>query len=261
MSENQSPESTSGTPAEGSQDASTSGSATPKSVKLDSGRGGLFGVKAGMTQVYDADGALSAVTVIDLRPNVITQVKTAAKEGYNAVQVGILEKKAKNLNKPDLGHFKKSTSEGGFYYTKEFRLHETMKMDGIAAGATLDPSFVKEGDLVDLIAVSKGKGFQGGVKRFHMAGSAASHGNSITTRSLGSIGNRADPAKCFKNKKMPGQMGNVQVTVQNVRVVKVDVENGILLVNGSVPGPKSGVVAIRKAIKNAEVKKALTARK
>jgi large subunit ribosomal protein L3 len=258
MSENEStpnPEATTGTPAA----SESTGSA--KSVKLDQGRGGLFGVKAGMTQVYDSDGMLSAVTVIDLRSNVITQVKTKAKEGYNAVQVGILEKKAKNLNKPDLGHFKKSVAEGGFYYTKEFRLHETMKMDGIVAGATLAPDFVKEGDLVDLIAVSKGKGFQGGVKRFHMAGSAASHGNSVTTRSLGSIGNRADPAKCFKNKKMPGQMGNVQVTVQNVRVVKVDVENGILLVNGAVPGPKSGVVAIRKAIKNAEVKKALTARK
>jgi large subunit ribosomal protein L3 len=261
MSENQSPESESGAPAEGATSEKASAKASAKTVKLDSGRGGLFGVKAGMTQVYDSDGALSAVTVIDLRPNVVTQVKTLAKEGYNAVQVGILEKKAKNVNKPDLGHFKKSVPEGGFYYTKEFRLHETMKMDGIAAGATLDPTFVKEGDLVDLIAVSKGKGFQGGVKRYHMAGSAAAHGNSITTRSLGSIGNRADPAKCFKNKKMPGQMGNVQVTVQNVRVVKVDVENGLLLVNGSVPGPKSGVVAIRKAIKNAEVKKALTARK
>jgi large subunit ribosomal protein L3 len=256
MSENEST-----TTPETSAPVEGSSAGAGKSVKLDSGRGGLFGVKAGMTQVYDNDGMLSAVTVIDLRPNVITQVKTIAKEGYNALQVSILEKKAKNLNKPDLGHFKKSVAEGGFYYTKEFRLHETMKMDGMVAGATLAADFVKEGDLVDLIAVSKGKGFQGGVKRFHMAGSAASHGNSVTTRSLGSIGNRADPAKCFKNKKMPGQMGNVQVTVQNVRVVKIDIENGILLVNGSVPGPKSGVVAIRKAIKNAEVKKALTARK
>lgn len=258
MSENESTNTQEATTAPAAEGAA---SGKGKSVKLDTGRGGLFGVKAGMTQVYDEDGMLSAVTVIDLRSNVITQVKTIAKEGYNAVQVGVLEKKAKNLNKPDLGHFKKSVAEGGFYYTKEFRLHETMKMDGMIAGATLAPDFVKEGDLVDLIAVSKGKGFQGGVKRFHMAGSAASHGNSVTTRSLGSIGNRADPAKCFKNKKMPGQMGNVQVTVQNVRVVKIDIENGILLVNGSVPGPKSGVVAIRKAIKNAEVKKALTARK
>jgi len=229
-------------------------------VKFDQGRGGLFGVKAGMTQVYDAEGGLIAVTVIDLRANTITQVKTKATNGYNGLQVSVLEKKAKSTNKPELGHFKKSGAAGGFYYTKEFRLPANAKMDAFTAGAELQPDFVKEGDLVDLIAVSKGKGFQGGVKRFHMAGSAASHGNSVTTRSLGSIGNRADPAKCFKNKKMPGQMGNVQVTVQNVRVVKVDVENGIMLVNGAVPGAKSGIVAIRKSVK-AMIKAANKARK
>ncbi len=220
-----------------------------KAVKLDQGRGGLFGVKAGMTQVYDSDGMLSAVTVIDLRRNVITQVKTTAKEGYNAVQIGLLEKKAKGVTKPELGHFKKAGVEGGFYYNEEFRLPANAKMDGMSLGAELAVDFVKEGDLVDLVAISKGKGFQGGVKRYHMRGSAASHGNSVTTRSLGSIGNRADPAKCFKNKKMPGQMGNVRVTVQNVRVVKVDAENGMILVNGSVPGPKSSVVSIRKSVK------------
>lgn len=220
-----------------------------QSVKFDQGRGGLFGVKAGMTQVYTPEGGLLAVTVIDLRANVITQVKTKAKEGYNALQISLLERKAKSTTKPELGHFKKAGVDGGFYYTKEFRLPENSKMDGFAIGNELSTEFIKEGDLVDLIAVSKGKGFQGGVKRFHMAGSAASHGNSVTTRSLGSIGNRADPAKCFKNKKMPGQMGNVQITVQNVLVVKVDAENGMILVNGSVPGSKSGIVAVRKAIK------------
>ncbi|MBC7386665.1 MAG: 50S ribosomal protein L3 [Cryobacterium sp.] len=228
---------------------SVAASGKGQSVKFDLGRGGLFGVKAGMTQVYTSDGSLLAVTVIDLRANVITQVKTKAKEGYNALQVSLLERKAKSTTKPELGHFKKAGVTGGFYYTKEFRLPATSKMDGFAIGNELNTEFVKEGDLVDLIAVSKGKGFQGGVKRYHMAGSAASHGNSVTTRSLGSIGNRADPAKCFKNKKMPGQMGNVQVTVQNVMVVKVDAENGMILVNGSVPGSKSGIVAIRKAIK------------
>jgi large subunit ribosomal protein L3 len=221
-----------------------------KSIKLDQGRGGLFGIKAGMTQVYDADGGLIAVTVIDLRPNVITQVKTNAKEGYNALQVGVLEKKAKNTTKPELGHFKKAGVTGGFYYTKEFRLPKTAKLDAFTVGAELSPEFVKEGDLVDLISISKGKGFQGGVKRYHMAGSAATHGNSVTTRSIGSIGNRADPAKCFKNKKMPGQMGNEQITVQNVKVIKVDTENGILLVHGSVPGSKSSVVTIRKSVKS-----------
>lgn len=238
--------------------ASVSGKGT--TVKFDQDRGGLFGVKAGMTQIYDAEGGLMAVTVIDLRPNIITQVKTSAKEGYNALQVSMLERKAKTVTKPELGHFKKSGVDGGFYVSKEFRLPANAKMEGFTVGNELAPDFVKEGDLVDLIAVSKGKGFQGGVKRYHMAGSAASHGNSVTTRSLGSIGNRADPAKCFKNKKMPGQMGNVQVTVQNVRVVRVDVENGMILVNGSVPGAKSGIVAIRKSIK-ALIKAANKARK
>ncbi len=154
------------------------------SVKFDQGRGGLFGVKAGMTQVYNEDGGLVAVTVIDLRPNTITQVKTKASDGYNALQISVLEKKEKSTNKPELGHFKKSGAAAGFYYTKEFRLPANAKMDAFTAGAELTPDFVKEGDLVDLIAISKGKGFQGGVKRFHMAGSAASHGNSVTTRSL-----------------------------------------------------------------------------
>jgi large subunit ribosomal protein L3 len=229
--------------------AAENNTSAPTSFKLDMGKGGLFGVKAGMTQVYDAEGGLIAVTVIDLRPNVVTQVKTKAKEGYSAVQVSLLDKKAKNVTKAELGHFKKAGSNGGFYFTKEFRLPDDAKLDGVTVGSTLSADFVKEGDLVDLMSISKGKGFQGGVKRFHMAGSAATNGNSVTTRSLGSIGNRADPAKCFKNKKMPGQMGNVQVTVQNVKVVKIDNENGLMLVHGSVPGSRSGVVSIRKSVK------------
>lgn len=236
MSENTTPE-TSGAPASG-----------PSKVALKAGRGGVFGVKAGMTQVYDADGASIAVTVIDLRPNVITQVKTKAKEGYNAVQIGVLEKKAKHLTKAEAGHFKKSGQEG-FYYVKEFRLPADAKMDELTAGGEISAEFVKEGDLVDLTAISKGKGYQGGMKRYHMAGGFKTHGNSISHRALGSIGNRADPAKCFKNKKMPGQMGNVKTTVQNVKVIKVDTENGLLLVHGSVPGPKSGIVTVRRAAK------------
>jgi large subunit ribosomal protein L3 len=211
-------------------------------------RGGVLGVKAGMTQVFTEDGAAQAVTVIDLRQTVITQVKTQEKNGYNAIQVGFLEKKAKAANKAELGHAKASNATG-FYHYQEFRLPEGAKWDGLAVGSVLSPEFVKEGDLVDLTAISKGKGFQGGVKRFHMAGGFKTHGASLSHRSLGSIGNRADPAKCFKNKKMPGQMGNEQVTVQNVRVVRVDVENQLLLVHGSVPGPRSGIVTVRKAIK------------
>lgn len=211
-------------------------------------RGGVLGVKAGMTQVFTEDGSAQAVTVIDLRQTVITQVKTQEKNGYNAIQVGFLEKKAKAANKAEQGHAK-AANASGFYHFQEFRLPADAKFDGLAVGSVLSAEFVKEGDLVDLTAISKGKGFQGGVKRFHMAGGHKTHGASLSHRSLGSIGNRADPAKCFKNKKMPGQMGNEQVTVQNVRVIKVDLENQLLLVHGSVPGPRSGIVTVRKAIK------------
>ncbi len=216
---------------------------------LASGRGGILGVKAGMTQVYTADGALQAVTVIELRSNVITQLKSKTKEGYSAVQVGFIEKKAKNTTKPEAGIAKKVNATG-FYHYQEFRVSADDKLDGLTVGNELGLDFLKDGDLVDVTSVSKGKGFQGGMKRFHMAGGHKTHGASVNHRSLGSIGNRADPGKCFKNKKMPGQMGNVKVTVQNIKVVKVDVENGLILVHGSVPGPRSGVITVRKAVKS-----------
>lgn len=230
-----------------STDSGADAGTAATSVKL--GRPSLFGVKAGMTQVYTEDGSVQAVTVIDLSVNTVTQVKTKQNDGYTAIQVGTLERKAKSVNKPEAGHFSKS-GKPGFYFVKEMRLPEGTKLDGISAGATLDATMFKEGDLVDLTAVSKGKGFQGGMKRYHMAGNYKTHGASLSHRSLGSIGNRADPGKTFKNKKMPGQMGNYQTTVQNVVVVRVDVDNGILLVHGSVPGPKSGVVTIRRAVKS-----------
>lgn len=222
--------------------------ATREQVALTQGLGGILGMKAGMTQVYNDDGDSIAVTVIDLKPSVITQVKTKEKNGYQAVQVGFLEKKAKAANKPEQGHAKAAGSSG-FYHYQEFRLADNAKLEGLTVGKSLSAEFVKPGDFVDLIAVSKGKGYQGGMKRYHMAGGFKTHGASLSHRSLGSIGNRADPAKCFKNKKMPGHMGNEQVTVQNVRVVRVDVENQLLLVHGSVPGPKSGIVTVRRAIK------------
>ena len=220
-----------------------------ESVALTQGRGGVLGIKAGMTQVYSANGDLIAVTVIDLKPSVITQVKTKGADGYNAVQIGLLEKKTKAATLPERGHAKK-VNASGFYHYQEFRLAADAKMDGLDAGKVLGTDFIKEGDNVDLTSISKGKGFQGGMKRFHMAGGFKTHGNSLSHRSLGSIGNRADPGKCFKNKKMPGQMGNAKTTVQNVTVVKIDTENQVLLVHGSVPGPKSGVVTIRRTVKN-----------
>lgn len=218
-------------------------------VTLSEGRGGILGVKAGMTQVYTDAGDSVAVTVIDLKPTVVMQVKTKEKNGYSAVQVGVLEKREKAATRAERGHAK-AAGAAGFYYVQEFRMPEGAKLEGLTAGSMLSAEFLKEGDLVDLSARSKGKGYQGGMKRFHMAGGFKSHGASVSHRSLGSIGNRADPAKTFKNKKMPGQMGNVQTTVQNVRVVKVDVENQLLLVHGSVPGPRSGIVSIRRAVKS-----------
>lgn len=219
-------------------------------VALDQGLGGILGVKAGMTQVYTENGDVVAVTVIDLKPTVITQVKTKDKNGYTAIQVGFLEKKAKAASQPEQGHAKKAGA-AGFYHYQEFRLADNAKLDGLTVGKALSAEFVKAGDLVDLTAMSKGKGFQGGMKRFHMAGGFKTHGASVSHRQLGSIGNRADPGKCFKNKKMGGHMGHERTTVQNVRVVRVDVENQLLLVHGSVPGPRSGIVTISRAVKNA----------
>ena len=212
------------------------------------GRVGIVGIKAGMTQVYNNDGDSIAVTVIDLSPNVITQVKTKENDGYKSIQIGVLERKAKNVTKPEAGHAKKVGATGFFHY-QEFRLNDDAKMDSLTAGKVLSADMFKEGELVDLTSMSKGKGFQGGMKRYHMAGGHKTHGASVSHRSLGSIGNRADPGKCFKNKKMAGQMGNVQTTVQNVKVVRVDLENGLLLVHGSVPGARSGIVTVRPAVK------------
>jgi large subunit ribosomal protein L3 len=237
--------------AQTSAPAASTGANQREQIALTSGRGGILGIKAGMTQVYTEDGASLAVTVIDLKPTVITQVKTKDKHGYQAVQVGIMEKKAKAATKAEQGHAK-SVGAAGFYHMQEFRLPEDAKMDGLTAGKVLSGEFVKAGDLVDISARSKGKGFQGGMKRYHMAGGFKSHGASVCHRSLGSIGNRADPGKTFKNKKMPGQMGNERCTVQNVRVVQVDMENQLLLVHGSVPGPRSGVVMVRRAVKGLE---------
>jgi large subunit ribosomal protein L3 len=222
-------------------------------VALTSARGGILGVKAGMAQVFTEDGDSVAVTVIDLKPAVITQVRTKEKDGYQAVQIGFLDKKAKSATKAEQGHAKKSDSTG-FYHYQEFRFDDKASLDGLTVGKALSADFVKPGDLVDLTAVSKGKGFQGVMKRYHYAGGFKSHGASVNHRQIGSIGNRADPGRVFPGKKMNGHMGHVQSTVQNVKVIRVDTENGILLVHGSVPGPRSGIVTIQRAIK--AVKKA-----
>src|ERR1700746_2959901 len=217
-------------------------------IALTCARGGILGVKAGMTQIFTEDGDSVAVTVIDLKPSVITQVRTKEKDGYLAVQVGFLEKKAKSATKAEQGHAKKSGSTG-FYHYQEFRFDDKASLDGFTVGKTLSAEFVKPGDLVDLTSVSKGKGFQGVMKRYHYAGGFKSHGASVCHRQIGSIGNRADPGRVFPGKKMNRHMGHVQTTVQNVKVVRVDTENQLLLVHGSVPGPRTGIVTIQRAIK------------
>jgi large subunit ribosomal protein L3 len=219
-----------------------------KKVILNSKDSGILGVKAGMTQVYDANGNSIAVTVIDLKTCVVTQVKNRDRDGYQAVQVGFLEKKATKANLPEKKRLE-LIGCSGFYMYQEFRFENDFDLSQVQAGNVLSVEFLKEGDRVDLSAVNIGKGFQGGMKRYHMAGGYKSHGASVSHRQLGSIGNRADPGKCFKNKKMAGQMGNKRVTVQNVQVVKVDFENQLLLVNGSVPGCKSGIVRIQRTVK------------
>lgn len=230
--------------ANGAQDTQEAAPAE-KGIVLHGARGGLLGVKAGMTQLYTPEGDMVPVTVIDLQPTIVTQIKTETKDGYNAVQVGMQAKKANGTNRAERGHFKKS-GQPGFRFVTEFRVDST---DGILEGACLLPDFVKEGELVDVAGVSKGKGFQGGMKRYNMAGGYKTHGASLSHRSLGSIGNRADPGKCFKNKKMPGQMGRENVTIHNLRVISIDSTQGVMLVRGSVPGPKHGVVVVRKAVK------------
>ena len=222
--------------------------ATANTATLSAGLGGVLGVKAGMTQVYGEDGRSLAVTVLEIKTNTVTQVKKSDKHGYSAVQVGFLPKKESRVNKTEKGHYKKS-GQPGFYHAQEFRFANDSAIDGLTEGQALTAEFIKAGDLVDVSAVSKGKGFQGVMKRYNYAGGYKSHGASVSHRQIGSIGNRADPGKVFKGKQMPGHMGHKKVSIQNLKVVRVDLEKGIVLVHGSVPGPISGVVTIRKAVK------------
>lgn len=222
------------------------GSADQKQEVVLSGRAaGVMGIKLGMTQVYSDQGDLVPVTAIELLPNLVTQIKTKSKEGYDAVQVAVRPRKTQSCSKADKGHFKK-VGAPGFECVTEFRVDS---VDGVAVGSVVSIKEWATQALVDVTAESKGKGYQGGMKRYNMAGGFKTHGASLSHRSLGSIGNRADPAKCFKNKKMPGHMGAENVTVQNLKVHKLDMDNRLLLVRGSVPGPKNALVRVYKSVK------------
>lgn len=205
---------------------------------------GLMGRKIGMTQIFDEEGLIIPVTVIDVASNVVTQVKTVETDGYNAVQVGFEDVKEKTLNKPKKGHLDK-VGVSPKRTLREFRVDST---EGINAGDQLKADVFQPGDKVDVSGVSKGKGFQGNIKRHNQARGPRTHGSRYH-RGPGAMSAAASPGKVFKGKKLPGQMGNEKVTVQNLEVVKIDLDRNLLLVKGAVPGPKKGMVTISQSVK------------
>jgi large subunit ribosomal protein L3 len=208
---------------------------------------GVVGHKCGMTRVFAEDGTSTPVTVVHVESNTITQLKTLEKDGYTAIQVTMGIKKRSRVNKPEAGHYAKSSVQPG-KGLREFRL-DPEKMNEISIGKTVDVSLFKENQKVDVTATSKGKGFQGSVKRHNFKTQDASHGNSLSHRAHGSTGQNQTPGRVFKNKKMAGQMGSVKTTVQSLEVFKVDINNGLLLLKGSIPGARNGEVIVRPAVK------------
>lgn len=209
---------------------------------------GLVGRKSGMTRVFTEDGTSVPVTVIEVEPNRITQVKTAENDGYTAVQVTTGSVKQNRVSKPEAGHFAKSNTPAGRGLW-EFRLQASGEDEELGVGAELGVDQFEAGQKVDVRGVSKGKGYAGVIKRWNFAGQDNSHGNSISHRAPGSIGQCQTPGRVFKGKKMAGHLGNVQVTTQNLEVVRVDAERNLLLIRGAVPGPAGGDVYIRPAVK------------
>ncbi|MFP3979718.1 50S ribosomal protein L3 [Marinobacter sp. KMM 10035] len=208
---------------------------------------GVVGRKAGMTRIFTEDGQALPVTVIEVDPNRITQLKTLENDGYRAVQVTVGTRRASRVTKGEAGHFAKAGVEAG-RGVWEFRLADGEGED-LAAGGEIAATVFEDGQLVDATGQSKGKGFQGGVKRWNFSMQDATHGNSLSHRAPGSIGQNQTPGKVFKGKKMAGQMGNAQVTVQNLRVVRVDAERNLLLISGAVPGATGSDVVIKPALK------------
>jgi len=204
---------------------------------------GIVGKKAGMTRVFTEAGQSVAVTVLEVSPNRITQVKTAEVDGYSALQVTYGEKKASRVSKPESGHFAKANVEAGRGLL-EFRTEEAL-----AVGENLTVEQFEAGQKVDVTGTSKGKGFQGGVKRWNFATQDATHGNSLSHRAPGSIGQCQTPGRVWKGKKMAGHMGAEQVTTQGLEVVRVDAENNLLLIKGAVPGATGSDVIVKPAVK------------
>ena len=204
----------------------------------------LLGKKIGMTNVFSADGKLIPVTVVQAGPCVVTQVKTEDRDGYNALQLGFDEKKVEKINKPITGHLKKTTDKG-YRVLREFRTDDP---EEIESGTTFSIDMFSVGDKVNISGISKGRGFQGTIKRHGFSRGPETHGNR-NHRKPGSIGNSAWPAKVIKGKKMPGHMGTDRETVKNLTIVDIKHEDNLLLVKGPVPGFKTGILEVRKVIK------------
>jgi large subunit ribosomal protein L3 len=208
---------------------------------------GLVGVKRGMTRIFTEDGKSLPVTVIEATPNRITQLKNVDTDGYSAIQVTAGSRKASRVTKPMAGHYAKAEVEAGRGLW-EFRIEDQGEL---AVGGELTVEQFAEGQKVDVTGTSKGKGFQGGVKRWNFAMQDATHGNSVSHRAPGSIGQNQTPGRVFKGKKMAGHMGSRKTTTQTLEVVRVDVERNLLLIKGAVPGAPGGDVIVKSAVKAA----------
>lgn len=208
---------------------------------------GLVGRKVGMTRVFAEDGASIPVTVLDMSDVRVTQIKTAEVDGYSAVQVTFGSRKANRVAKSEAGHFAKAGVEAG-RGLQEFALSADAA-SAFKAGDVITVEIFKEGQLVDVTGTSKGKGFSGVIKRHNFSSNRASHGNSLSHNTPGSIGQAQDPGRVFPGKRMAGQYGNVQSTVQCLEIVRVDAERQLLLVKGAVPGSKNGDVVVRPSVK------------
>ena len=206
----------------------------------------IIGKKVGMTQIFDEKGKVIPVTVIEAGPCVVVQVKTEENDGYSSVQLGFKDIKDRKLTKPQLGHMKKAGVQSK-KYLKEFRLDDPSSLN---IGDELKADIFAQGDKVDVTGISRGKGFAGVVKRHGAGRTATSHGGGPVHRHAGSMGPGSDPARIFKGKMGAGQMGAVQVTVQNLDVVKVDPERNMIALRGAIPGPRSGIVFIKSTVKN-----------
>ena len=207
---------------------------------------GILGRKVGMTEVFSTDGKLIPVTVIEVEPNVVTQIKTTDKDGYDAIQLGAFDKKVKSSNKPEMGHVKKANTQPK-RFLKEIRGIDT---SSYTLGQVISADVFQSGDTVDVTGTSKGKGFQGVIKRWNQSRGPETHGSTYHRR-VGSMGTMR-PMRVLKGKKLPGHMGNEQVTIQNLMIVDVDTENKYILVSGNVPGAKNTFVFIREAIKGSK---------